>query len=246
MSGTRRFITPPDLPTATTDNPYWEIVRTIPGDSFSWECDKVWSPAWVATLATGTLIDRDDLCNEYAWAIADPASLAFTAKWLAPRAVEIGAGVGYWAWQLSQLGIDMLAYDLFPPQQTGQNHYHSPRTAYDRALKDEVRSVFFDVRAGNHQMAAAYPERTLFLCWPPYDDDMASLCLQAYQGKRLVFIGEDSGGCTADDAFFEALGKDWEEVAFHRPIQWFGMHDGITVYERKRSVPPTAGKEEGA
>ncbi len=61
---------------------------------------------------------------------------------------------------------------------------------------------------------------------------MAFECLQAYQGKRLVYIGEQSGGCNATDEFFDRLEQEWEEVASHRIIQWSGLHDYIVVYER--------------
>jgi hypothetical protein len=56
--------------------------------------------------------------------------------------------------------------------------------------------------------------------------------LDHYIGNRIIHIGEHFG-CTADDEFFERLESGWDEVASHRPIQWFGMHDYITVYERK-------------
>lgn len=226
-------VAPPiDLPLSQTDNPYWDTIRAIPGSQFEWEYEQRYAPDAMA-LFSKQRIDRNDLCGKYAWAIPDPASLDFVAEWLKPAAIEIGAGTGYWAWQLSQLGVDMIAYDLFPPQHTGQNHYHSPRNGEKNGLLGVTREVYFDVRAGGELIAAQYPDRTLFLCWPPYDSDMAVNTLNAYQGKRLVFIGEGDGGCTADDAFFEKLGEEWEEVASHRPIQWNYIHDYITVYEQK-------------
>ena len=232
-----RYVAPPDtLPVSRTDNPYWDSVRAIPGNNFDWKYDRVWSPDWTSTYESSTfkpLRDRHSLCGEYAWAIPDPDSLDFVAEWLNPQAIEIGAGVGYWAWQLSQLGVDIVAYDAQPPQLVGQNHWHSPRGGEMNELSGETRPVFFDVREGNHLIAAHHPDRTLFLCWPPYSNDMANKTLKAYKGKRFVYIGESAGGCTGDDWFFKRLERSWKEVAEHRPIQWWGVHDVITVYERE-------------
>lgn len=217
---------PANLPSSRTDNPYWDIVRALPGDGIDWEFERVWSPKW------GLGVDRHELCREFSWAIPDPDSLDFVASYLAGGCVEIGAGTGYWAWQLAQLGVDIVAYDILPPQQSGENYFHSPRVARYGDLLGALRSVFFDVRKGSHHAAADHLERALFLCWPPYNDSMAADCLTCYLGNRLVFIGESEGGCTGGETFFAKLGRDWHEVASHRPVQWWGIHDWITVYER--------------
>lgn len=235
---------PATLPESRTQNPYWDIVRTIPGNSIEWEYEQRWEPDGFiydynpeTQEITHPYPERKSLCGEYSWSIPDPDTLEFVARYLSPLAAEIGAGTGYWAWQLSQLGVDIIAYDLYPPQHTGQNHYHSPRTEDERELQGITREVFFDVRGANHLIAREHPDRTLFLCWPPYSSNMANLALRAYKGKRLVYIGESEGGCTADDAFFKRLGRDWEEIDSHKPVQWWGIHDWVYVYERKSAKP---------
>lgn len=174
---------------------------------------------------------REDLVVRYAWAVPDPASLAFVAEQARGRIVEIGAGTGYWAWQLSQLGVDVVAYDRHPPDRGG-NHWHSPRHLETGNPTKEPAPVFFPVRRGGAPRAARHPDRTLLLCWPPYSGTVASRALRAYSGQRVIFIGEGEGGCTAEDAFFRALERGWIEVADHRPVQWRGVHDWITVYDR--------------
>lgn len=221
------------------ENPYWDMVQKFPGDGIELKYHHRWVPnpyPWEdRPTMDGKFVRRDDLCGLYAWSIPDPASLQFVAQALGEKAIEIGAGTGYWASLLAQMGVDMLAYDLHPPQHTGQNHYHSPRNEEGRSLLGITREVFFDVRAGNHLMAAEHPDRTLFLCWPPYEGEMANLALQAYQGSRLVYIGECEGGCTADNAFFELLSEQWHLVESHTPVQWSGIHDVIEVYERGKA-----------
>lgn len=219
------------------ENPYWDIVQKFPGNRIEQKYHSRWVPdpyPWAEDSPTmgGKPVRRDDLCGKFAWSITDPDSLQFVARVLGEKAVEIGAGTGYYASLLAQMGVDMICYDLFPPQHTGQNHYHSPRNEKQDGLLGITREVFFDVRSGNHLRAAEHPDRTLFLCWPPYEGDMAYLALQAYQGSRLVYIGESSGGCTGDDQFFALLDEVWHLVENHTPVQWSGIHDVIEVYER--------------
>jgi len=238
----RKVPPPPDLPVSQTENPYWDIVRTIPGNGIDWKYDRIWAPDWTATyfdddgrlLPPKQHIDRNELNGEYTWAIPDPISLEFVAKWLAPKAVEMGAGTGYWCWQLTQLGVDMLAFDKKPPNKT-INHWHSPRTPEGDAFSGEMRQTYHEVRQGTPLQLRRMLDRTLFLSWPPMDT-MAALCLKHYQGKRVVYIGEGDGGCTATSAFFEQLEAEWKEVAEHRIVQWWSIHDYITVYEREKDV----------
>src|SRR5439155_22166810 len=121
-----------------------------------------------------------------------------------------------------------------PPDQI-PNGYFVPRN--EDAPKTLVKT-WYPVRPGGPEMLETNADRTLFLCWPPYLDDMAHQCLQYYQGNLLVFIGESSGGCTGNDAFFECLGAEWNEVAHCEIAQWFGMHDAIFVYERRKDSGP--------
>ena len=223
----------------TLINPYWEEVQTCPKEQAcrGHYCISMFAlpyEQWSSATSLKSMRCREHLCNEYAWSIPDPDSLAFVAHHLGERAIEIGAGTGYWASLLSQLGVDMLCYDLYPPDETGQNIYHSPANEERSRLLGVVRKIFFRVHAGNHLLAAQHPDRTLFLCWPPYDNPMAYDTLKVYTGNKLVLIGEGEGGCTGDDAFFALLNEEWEGMESHTPVQWSGIHDYIEVYERKK------------
>lgn len=222
--------------TTQTINPYWEelsrtrVHRTwlgLPdfrGESRLSGMSSLISLMFPSESVIQAHVSRNDYCSRYTWAIPDTDALAFVAQWLAPRAVEMGAGMGYWAWQLSQLGIDMLAYDVDPPDD-GYNPYHNRdgkagMVTYHPVLRDTTKIL------------AHAADRVLFLCWPPYEESMAADCLAAYPGKRFIYIGEPSGGCTGDEAFFTCLEREWQEIATHRIEQWDGMHDRIWVYER--------------
>jgi hypothetical protein len=113
--------------------------------------------------------------------------------------------------------LDLAPIGKLPVGQRLRATYHPVATGYTRAAKD-------------------FPDRALFLCWPPYGSPMAAAALDFYTGNRVIYIGEGDGGCCADDNFFAALDKGWVEVAEHRPVQWSGLHDWITVYDRKAGV----------
>ncbi len=162
---------------------------------------------------------RGRLVREFAWAIPNQRALAVIAS-LGPI-VEIGAGGGYWARMLRDLGVDVAAYDPVAPDP-------------DRRMLSWAWTAWTDVDPGGPEKAGEHPDRTLMLCWPDgFANTMASEALDAYRGACLIYIGEESGGNTADDAFFAALDRDWQ-LAHRVPIpQWYGMHDDLTVWTRR-------------
>lgn len=198
-------------------NPYWDTVKKH-------------------VSRTGTLYERGDLqcwqfCNKYAWTVTDPASLAFVASFLAPSAVEIGAGTGYWAWMMAQMGIDIVAYDSAPPNLIF-NEWHSPWDGQAGCFTGQLRETYYPVVLGGPENLALHSDRTLLLSWPPYRSNMALKCLTYYAGDRLIYIGEGEGGDCATTAFFKHLNKNWRLVASHTPVYWYRSGDTITLYER--------------
>lgn len=157
---------------------------------------------------------RHELVARFSWAIPNEEALQAIAA-LSPI-VEIGAGTGYWASLLAARGADVVAYDEKP----GFNDWcdHEP---------------YFPVTVGSWQRLYSHPDRTLFLCWPPYDNPLAVRALEVHTGQRVVYVGEGSGGCCADDAFFRLLDERWEEEREVPIPQWFGLHDTCTIHRRK-------------
>ena len=230
----------------TTDNPYWRAVCRLP-----LKYEQYWPAGWQVDWyhSLRTWLDggkqgrfptmREDLTWRYAWAITDPRSLAFVAGAAPPEGlVEVGAGTGYWAWQLAQLGVTTLAFDRDPPHER-PNHFHAPRRRGEaRGPNDHRRPVFYPVAEGGPEVVAGDDGRALFLCWPPYDAPLAADALAAYDGTRVIYVGEGEGGCTGDDRFHAMLHTRWDEVATWQPVQFWGIHDWITVYERRRRRRP--------
>ena len=200
-------------------NPYWDEVREHIGD------DPFYGPC-VGRIGLEVLKDpdafakglhRDDFVSKYAWSITDPISVAFVAEHAVGGLVDPMAGSGYWAYVLGQLDVDVVCYDIAP----GSNPWHR-----DIELWVPIETL------DGAEAVAKHPDRTLLLAWPPYSVDVGARILRAYQGQRVIFIGEDDGGCTGDEDMHEMLNTGWHQIACHRPIQWWGLHDRITVFER--------------
>lgn len=190
-----------------TENPYWDEILKLDADPHS----TLWKPdGWgISRLLKGEMIlpPREELVQRYAWAIPNPEALAFLKKTLEGKSlVELGAGTGYWAWQLTQLGIEVEAYDLTPSNK------------------------WYKVEKGSFESVAESSADTLMLCWPERGP-MAAKSVEVFRGKHLLYIGEGAGGCTADDKFFEIVDSWHYEASFHH-ITYGGLKDSIHFYSR--------------
>lgn len=164
------------------------------------------------SLELNSYLKRGELTKKYSFAIPSQIALETIAKY--SPIIEIGAGSGYWAYLLDQIPVDIEAFDKEQAQ-------------WDWNKK------WFPVNKGDHTIVQRYPYRTLFLCWPNYDDDFAVETLKRYPGETFIYVGEGEGGCVANDAFFKELRTNWEEIESIAIPQWAGIHDYLSVYKRK-------------
>jgi hypothetical protein len=155
---------------------------------------------------------RKDCTRKYSFAIPDEDALKLIAKY--SPILEMGAGSGYWAYLLQKEGVDVIAYDNSSWE--WETKWTSIRHGDPTTLKD------------------MHEDRTLMLCWPNYAEPFAYDCLKNYKGRYFIYIGEGPGGCTGDDDFHEYLENNFSEVDFYKIPQWFGIHDFLWVYERKK------------
>lgn len=203
----------------TYANPYWDAVSSLAHIEryHTWE-----EPARFIGGATRwrETAGRHDLTSQYAWTITAPDTVDFVAEHAGTRVIDPLAGTGYWAHLLGQRGADVAASDLNPPN-TAKNLWH------------RAGEVFVPVAARDAVDAVEETDRTLLLSWPPYDEPTGAAVLNAYRGDRVVYIGEGESGCCGTDEMWAALRSNWTEVAEHRPVQWYGLHDWVTVYDRK-------------
>lgn len=189
-----------------TANPYLDTFASLADDPYD---------RW-RLYDEAAIYARHKLVMHYAWAIPDERALEIVGK--KGSVVEIGAGGGYWAALLRARGVEVFAYD--------------PRPGTGR----QSSRVWTDVKIGWTRPAGEHPDSTLFLCWPAYQSRFAELAVKHYfraGGKRIVYVGEDDGGCCAEERFFRLLRKHYRQVD-RRPIpQYSGIHDDLTIWNRR-------------
>lgn len=160
-----------------------------------------------------TVSVRREIQLRYSWAIPNEEAIATLVR--CSPLVEVGAGTGYWSALIADAGGDIVAFDSHP---AGLPSYYVGGSAENPVWHSD-QTPFHPVAVGSAvEVAAAYPERTLFLCWPPNNEPMGADAVAAYHaagGKRVVYIGE-SHGITGDARLMGMFG--WPG--------WCPVHDG--------------------
>ncbi|MBN2079512.1 MAG: GIY-YIG nuclease family protein [Spirochaetes bacterium] len=171
----------------TIRNPYLEELLSMVEDS---------GARGREDLAAFLMERRADFISRYAFAVPTIDIVDAIARH--SPIVEIGAGTGYWAMCLGDAGADVVAYDLRPPGDEPPWEWREANPWFEESWSVVVR--------GGTEMAAAHPDRALFLCWPPPGSPVAREALLRHRdagGRILVFIG--SPGSSADEEFFSCL-----------------------------------------
>jgi len=214
------------------ENPYLDLVRILAA-SPPRECADLPGTAggmtrpgeWGLPHGLSQLLDlrerRRELAARFSWAIPTEEALGVLARY-APL-VEGGAGMGYWTALLQARGVDAVAYDLSPPGGLAPNAYHT------RSRKPWTR-----LHHGSSVTAVRrHRDRTLVLCWPPYEDDAASYAaLRAYRGEVAIYIGEAGDGATGSVRFHRELDLNWTLVEQIDLPHWPRLRDRLMVYRR--------------
>jgi hypothetical protein len=216
------------------ENPYLELAGVLAG-MFSGSAARDLS--WTVPGGLGSVLNlparRRELAALFSWAIPAEGALGVLGGY-APL-LECGAGAGYWAALLRARGTDIEAFDLAPPGGAcGENRYHQG-----------VRRPWTDVRRGDAVAAVrASRDRTLFLCWPPYDDDGASYAaLRAYRGEVLLYVGGGPGGPTGTVRFHRELELNWSPAEQVAVPTWPGLRDRLVVYRRNAVRRPLVRRD---
>ena len=201
------------------------------------------------------------LKHYYSFAIPCESALEFMKDY--SPICEMGAGSGYWAKLLADRGVDIIAYDTVLPDKEDFHKVQKylrfnqeaafleldphpfrreiPEEEYEQMeelrleMKDKrpwAYQLFFPVQKCSKDFIPP-ADRTLFMCWPLYDDPMGNDILNRYKGDTFIYIGESWGGCTGDNDFFETLDREWLEVEEVSIPQHYGINDYMTVYKRK-------------
>lgn len=129
--------------------------------------------------------------------------------------LEVGAGTGALANAIREAGGDIIATD------SGTWKWNTdPVNVQKMGAEAAVKNIIGD--------------RNLLLSWPMYKHSYADKAIKALpSGRYFIYIGEDDGGCCANDAFFNRLNRDFEKIEDSDVDPWYGLHDHLTVYRKK-------------
>ena len=155
----------------------------------------------------------------------------FTEEWVKPLAqwigdrpcLEVMAGTGYFSYALKLYGCNVRATDNFSWSNKFENISKFINVENIDCI-DAIRKYGKDVK--------------FIICSWPYMDDNAYRCLitmrEVNPKCRMIYIGEDMGGCTASDKFFEAI-EVCEVKGFLDAVKnyrrWEGIHDYVALFK---------------
>lgn len=146
---------------------------------------------------------REEVIVKYGFAILDRRAIEAMRPY-APL-LEIGAGSGYWAYELQKYGIDVVATD---PMTGGYGFFsgEEPRRWQHHYTTIEILTSVEAVRK--------YPNRNILTVWPDYDESWAADALETFTGQVVIYMGEGYGNATADDRFHELLEQRFADREF--------------------------------
>lgn len=136
--------------------------------------------------------------------------------------LELGAGSGYWSYELRRHGVDVIATD---PATEEFGHFEQDPKRWTKHWTDVEKLDAVEA-------IARYPGFNLLIVWPSLSDPWAANALEAFSGDTVIYVGEGKGGCTADDDFHEILDVRFpNQETIDIPV-FFGIHDSLIVAKR--------------
>ena len=152
----------------------------------------------------------DQFVRKFGFAILDRE----TAKFIRPYGplLEIGAGLGYWAYELGRLEIQVVPTDPNPKERWP----NTPTWTHVESLSAE-------------EAIARYPEMNLLISWPDNKSEWAAKALPEFRGRYLLYVGEERGGCTGTSRMFDIPEAEFEFQERHNIPTFFHVSDRLEV-----------------
>jgi len=149
---------------------------------------------------------RKELVDQYSWAVPNEQALIYLSEF--ENLIEVGAGNGYWAKCIEDCGGSVRATDIDPPQETW-------------TTVEQVDANFIDMEG-----------EAILTVWPPYEEEVASL-IPKKGANHIIYVGEERGGCTGDEAFHDSLHNMYGLAAKIDIPSYEGINDNLFHYIRK-------------
>ena len=209
-------------------NAYWEIVSPLVNNRSGKPVIDGGAPNGSPRLSFAQMI----LQEVFAYAVPSPKTIQWIRANTGNKTIlELGAGRGYWAKEIRNVGLNIEAYDIEPPNFSGNTSF--PQSGKQVDVWHEVKATDNDA-----DMFKNSPDSVLFLCWPPgWENRMAVQSLKSFESKggtKLIYIGEPKGGKTANNEFFSALSARWKLVSVDRNfVTWWNLEDQAQIWVRQ-------------
>lgn len=175
--------------------------------------------------------DRDVFISKFGWSIPCKEALDAIKKYIREPLYDVMAGTGFWAKILNMAGIETIAHDI--QINTKKNHYH--KLQGNKGMPHIKLKRKNALRTG-YDMSIGRIKGDVFLSWPPYECPVASELLSMLKiGTRVVYIGEDIGGCTGDLSFFTNLKNNFKLLEKVYLPNFPGIHDDMYIYEKTKN-----------
>jgi hypothetical protein len=161
--------------------------------------------------------------KNYGWSVPVENAIKEIKKFISGRNVlEVGSGLGLWAKLLIRAGVHM----------TPTDNYKSHGT--EEALNDKWKQFTHVEKIKGEEAVEKYSDHSvLFFSWPPYDNPLAYKALKKFKGDSVIYIGENRGGCTAGNSFYDELENRFSLVGKFSIPRWEGIYDFIGFWNRK-------------
>lgn len=193
-----------------------EIVENIPNKYT--DCWDSFEP----DVTTEAFKLREQCLNKGMYALVTWSWVTPFAEWIGDKkCLEVMAGRGWLSLALQSLGVNIIATDSY--SWSKERRWDEPVTEVEEidAIK-AVKKYGKDIDL-------------LIISWP-YMDNIAYNTIKELNNinpdAQIIYIGEDKGGCTANDNFFEHF-KEINNKEFKKAVSnfqsWWGIHDHIKL-----------------
>lgn len=169
----------------------------------------------------GDFYFREIFTKVFSYSIPTLEALTKIKKFVGNKTIsEFMSGTGYWSFLLQQIGCKIIPSDIVVK-----------KTKY---RMDGEKNFIKLKRINIGTIKRLTKNNAIMLSWIPYMSYIANNILNLmHSEQKLILIGEEQGGCCANDNFFEILDKEFNLIEVVNIPQFEGINDYIKFYEKK-------------
>ena len=199
----------------------------------------------------------EELKTRYSWAVPSERALNICSQF--GPLIEIGAGKGYWAYELRSRGIDIVCADKYTAGDD-ENWVDDVISAGPELLGDATPAANGKTKTKGKTKGKTKTKgkgadlgglangRNLFLCYPDEMEVVSTECFERFTGQYIVHVGElfitgtKAGGGTApwgrttDSEFQVLLSEQFHCVIVAKLPGFPHTNDHISVWKRSSFV----------